>query len=333
MSPREERVWRVVRAAATLELDEDLVHRIAKSTGLAHEGVRLALEDYLETSPSDADVHALVGRAGHADRVHVILSSTVFTAALRAIAVAWATAPNVVVRPSRRSPEFATALVRAIDDPSVTLAPDLDASQIESGEVQVHGRMDTIARVRKGVRPGVDVRAHGPGLGVAVLGDGDLLEAATALAEDVVVFDQRGCLSPRLVFAIGDGERAKAFGAMLASALDESVPLGELSQEEISEAARFSQTMSFSGTLTKGKGGVVAVSGTPLIPPSGRHVHVVYGTIDDARLHIEELSAFVTAVGIHGNVDPIIAPAHARVSPFGRMQHPPLDGPVDRRAP
>src|SRR5204863_6828367 len=122
MNPRDERVWRVVRAASTLELDEDLIHRIAKSTGLAHEGVRLALEEHLETDPSDDDVRTLALHAAHADRVHVILSSTVFTAALRAIAVAWAAAPNVIVRPSRRAPDFAAALVRAIDDPSVALA-------------------------------------------------------------------------------------------------------------------------------------------------------------------------------------------------------------------
>src|SRR5204862_1234182 len=120
--------------------------------------------------------------------------------------------------------------------------------------------------------PGVTVRAHGPGLGVAVLGPGevDLEKAAIALAEDIVVFDQRGCLSPRLVFVIGDAARAHSFGAALSTALDESVPLGTLTEEEVTEAARFTQTLSFSGVVKKGNGGVVAISEAPLIPPSGR---------------------------------------------------------------
>jgi hypothetical protein len=60
-------------------------------------------------------------------------------------------------------------------------------------------------------------------------------------------------------------------------------------------------------------------------------VHIVHSDIEAARLHIEELSAYVTAMGTCGEVDPTLAPAHARVSAFGRMQRPPLDGPVDRR--
>jgi hypothetical protein len=48
------------------------------------------------------------------------------------------------------------------------------------------------------------------------------------------------------------------------------------------------------------------------------------------------VGAFARFVVAIGSDDPqaaaAIAPEHARVSPLGRMQLPPLDGPVDRRA-
>lgn len=43
--------------------------------------------------------------------------------------------------------------------------------------------------------------------------------AASALAEDIAVWDQRGCLSPRICFVEGDFDAARAFGARVASAL------------------------------------------------------------------------------------------------------------------
>ena len=328
-----ERVWRIVRAASALEPDAALVDGICRSTGLSREGVRLALERHLETSPSEDDVAHLVASAHQADRVHVLLSSTVFTAALRAIAIAWAGAPCVIVRPSRREPHFAAALVRAIDDPAVTLDPDLDVRQIESGEVHVYGRMDTIERVREGARRNVRVRAHGPGMGVGVVGERAEIElAAAALASDIVAFDQRGCLSPRVVFCIGDPARARALGSALSSALDSEAPLGVVTEEERTEAARWIQAMSFSGIVQSGKGGIVGVSSAVAIPPSGRHVHVVACNRDVAKERIAVLAAHVTAVGLSEDVDSSIAPAHARVSPLGAMQRPPLDGPVDRRS-
>jgi acyl-CoA reductase-like NAD-dependent aldehyde dehydrogenase len=324
-----DRVGCVVRAASTLELDETLIHAIARSSGLSVEGVRLALERHLETDPADEDVRHLVSHVAHADRVHVLLSSTVFVSALRAIAVAWAAAPSVVVRPSHRDPHFATALVRAIDDPGVTLAPDLDVSQIDRGEIHVHGRMETIEHVRRGARPGVTVRAHGPGMGVAIVGeDADLDAAAADLADDIVVFDQRGCLSPRLIFALGD---AGGLASALSEALDSEVPLGTLTEEERAESARFIQALAFSGVVKASPGGVVGVGDGVFIPPTGRHVQIIPSTVAMMRERIEKLAPHITAVGLSAGIDHALAPVDARVSPLGMMQRPPLDGPVDRR--
>lgn len=326
MTPHD-RVLAVCRAASTLELDEDLVHRIASSSGLSIEGVRLGLERHLETDPSEEEVRDLVSHVTHADRVTVLLSSTVFVSALRAIAVAWASAPSVVVRPSHRDPHFATALVRAIDNPAVTLSPDLEVAQIDRGEIHVHGRMETIADVRKRAR--VIVRAHGPGMGVAIVGKGADIDAAAAdLADDIVVFDQRGCLSPRLIFALGN---ANDLGGALSEALDSEVPLGTLTQQEQTEAARWIQSLAFSGWVKAGPGGVVGVADGLFIPPSGRHVQILPSTMESLKTHLEKLAPHITAVGLTEDIDHAVVSIHSRVSPLGRMQRPPLDGPVDRR--
>jgi acyl-CoA reductase LuxC len=324
----------LVRAARRVARDEALVPEIARCSGLSVQGVRLALERHLELTPSDEEVEALALSVVPSPRVHVILSATVFTAALRAIAVARAAAPKVSVRPSRRDPVFARALVGALADPTVTLA---DADDIDSGEIHVYGRDETIAEVSARAQPRVIVRAHGAGLGVAYISrSGTLERAAEALARDVVPFDQRGCLSPRVAFVEGDEARAERFAAALDAALSEagaSVARGELSVDERTQSARYIETVVFAGRCLRGADHVVGVASSLVVPPPGRHVHVVpVRDARDVRAHLQPMERRIVAFG----ADDVLrleglAPSHARVSGLGEMQRPPFDGPVDRR--
>jgi hypothetical protein len=77
-----------------------------------------------------------------------------------------AASEDVTVRPSRRDPAFARALVEALSDPRVRLDPELDVAVIDSGEIHIYGHDETIARDREHARPGVRVRLHGAGMGV-----------------------------------------------------------------------------------------------------------------------------------------------------------------------
>src|SRR5208283_100464 len=105
---------------------------------------------------------------------------------------------SVAVRPSRREPHFARALVERAGDPGLTLVEEVDPARLFGGEVHVYGRDATIASVRGRVGERVRVRGHGAGMGIAIVSAQARLEAAAdSLAEDVVAFDQRGCLSPR----------------------------------------------------------------------------------------------------------------------------------------
>jgi hypothetical protein len=340
LAERRADVWRVVEAARAVSRERaSLVTDLTRSTGLSREGVELAFERHLEIDPTEAEIDSLVASAGDAKHVVVILSSNVFVGALRAIALACAASPSVVVRASRREPHFARALVARAGAAGVTFVDDLDVSRVFGGEIHVYGRSATIAAVRAAAGERMRVKGHGPGMGLAFVGAGAQLEAsANALAEDVISFDQRGCLSPRAVLVEG-AERASSFADLLDTALGLAgarVPRGVLHEDERAEAIQFESTMAFAGRVMSRSSHLVGVApmGAPLlVPPPGRHVHVVpVRSAEDARVLIAELAPVIVAVGAD---DPAqgetIAPPHARVSTLGAMQRPRLDGPVDRR--
>jgi len=187
----------------------------------------------------------------------------------------------------------------------------------------------------------VVVRGHGVGLGVAVVTRAaDLRAAAEALAADVVTFDQRGCLSPRIAIVEGDVSRAETFALVLHGRMGmwgERVPRGALSDSEREDGVRWRDAMGFAGSVWSDAHHAVglALPGLPLtLPPPGRHVHVaVARTLDEVAARIAPISRFVVGVGTD---DPErvreAVPVHARVGPLGFMQRPRLDGPVDGRS-
>jgi hypothetical protein len=316
----------------------DLAHAIATSTGLSLEGVELGF-GCLEVEADDASLERLVASVADASRVHVVLSANVFVAPLRALALARAASDRVTVRPSPRDPTLARALVSTTADPALALLEDRDVAGIEEGEVHVYGRDASIAAVRTRVRPGVVVRGHGAGMGVAVVTrDTDLALAASDLARDVVVFDQRGCLSPRLAVVEGEAGRAAAFAAALHEELgawEARAPRGVLSDEERVQAAAWREGLRFAGEVWSGAAHMVALGprSALAVPPPGRHVCVVAAaSLEGARDLLASLAAHIVSVGSDAPARlPGIVPEHARVSALGEMQRPLLDGPLDRR--
>jgi hypothetical protein len=317
-----------------------IAHLIARATGLPPEGVELGFAS-LERDASDTELRKLVALAGRADRAHVILSANVFVAPLRAIAIARAAADNVTIRPSPRDPVLVCALVEAAGDAAITLVQERDVASITADEIHVYGRDDTIAAVRARARSGVIVRGHGAGMGVAlVTRAADADAAADALAADVVPFDQRGCLSPRIAIVEGSEARAASFARSLDEHLrawGERIPRGVLSDEERADTRRWREALAFVGRIWEGDHHTIAVAagGAALgIPPSGRNVLVVPAPSPDAAAAcLAPIARFVVVVGTDDLARGArFAPTHARVSPLGRMQRPPLDGPIDRRS-
>ncbi len=331
----------IVRAArAVVDRRESLIGAIVESTGLSAAGVELAMTRHLELDPTDDELRRLVHHAGDAARVAVILSANVCVGARRAIASARAASADVVVRPSRRDPAFARALVAAAADPEVRLDESFDVASMAEGEIHIYGHDATIADVRSRARPGVRVVGHGSGMGIAWISAGaDLELAATRLADDVVIFDQRGCLSPRMALVEGSLERADAFADVLherLERLDLAVPRGPLPAEERAASDRYVATMTYACRALVGTDHAIGVAppGAPMIPcPAYRHVHVVScPTEEDGLVLLEPLARSIVAVGSDDDeAANRLAPRWARRSALGRMQRPPLDGPVDLR--
>jgi hypothetical protein len=323
--------------------------RLLDTTGLSPEGIDLGLREHLETNPTERDIAKLLSCATPSAHVHVVLSSNVFTAPLRALALACAGSERVTVRPSSRDPAFVEALVEQLDAEPVRRSIDWsDALAPSAGEeVHLYGSDETMREVCAELSPDVRVRAHGTGMGIAIIGsriECDL--AAQKVATDMVPFDQRGCLSPRVAIVQGDLDRATQFAVALGKQLVQwasRVPLGLQSGPERAQSTRYRDTARLLGDLITTESSMIGVQSRPTalyIPPPGRHLGVVaFDDPSEAAAAVAAVARKVAAIGVAGDETGWAQTAlggcwqAARRSDLGRMQRPAFDGPVDLRHP
>lgn len=104
-------------------------------------------------------------------------------------------------------------------------APDPGWAWLEgAAKVVVYGGDEAVRGVRKRLSGSAELLPYGPRVGVAVVlpdASGDEAArraAASALARDACAYEQQGCVSPRLVYVVGE---AGPFAAALAEALEE----------------------------------------------------------------------------------------------------------------
>lgn len=355
ISPRARlgRVLRVTALGARIAdpgdpLGREARARLPAASGLSAEGALLALAGHLEVDPAPEHLEALLASCGEAPRCHVVIAANVCTAALRALAVAVATAPSVLVRPSRRDPVLAEILARELAADAAFLAQGgaiervAEVSPAPGDELHVYGSDETVAALAAAAAPGVVVRGHGAGLGVAIVGAEVAIDhAADAIARDVVPFDQRGCLSPRAALVEGGADRAEAFAEALHAALARlgtDVPRGPEGAETRAEIALYRRTIEAIGAFREGPHHAVGLDPTPralTLPPAARVVHVIPARAASIATLLAPWAAFVTSTGSDDR-GPLTRAVHAlapsaRRAALGSMQRPPLDGPVDLR--
>lgn len=316
--------------------------RFVASTALSAAGVDLALDGYLETHPSGAELELLCASVEQAPRAHVLLSANVFIGAHRALALALGSSARVCVRPSRRAPEFLNLLAEQCPG----LFSIVERLEPEPGDaVFAYGSDAALAGLRRTLPAGVTLHAFGSGLGLAVAdrfalpSEANFERAAERLASDVAVFDQRGCLSPRAVLWAGNVAEARAFAEALAAALthkERHVPLGHLDDDELADIAVYRDAAAYAGELLCAGRGFVGLGkefDRLVVPPIGRNVHVV--PVQRLAVALASIRHLVTTVGVeasprvHAELSALLP--NARVARFGTMQKPPFDGPVDRR--
>lgn len=93
-----------------------------------------------------------------------------------------------------------------------------------AGKVVLYGGEQAVRGVRDLLPASTRLVVYGPRVGVGVvLPDAEPDAAAVALARDVCAYEQRGCVSPRLVFVAGARERRSRFARALYEALGDEV--------------------------------------------------------------------------------------------------------------
>lgn len=341
------RLERLLDAARAIQnpgtpLGKEARARLAITSGLSPAGIELALAECLETHPTEAELARLAAHVSSAPRAHVLLSANVFTAAHRAIALALAASEQVFVRPSRREPEMARLLARGAPG-LFTVVAQLEPAPGDA--CFAYGSDATLSELRAALAPGVRLYAHGSGYGVVVteaaaVADPSARAAlADAIALDVTLFDQRGCLSPRGVLLEGDAALAEALVPALAHAfveLETRVPVGAIAPEERAEQRRQRAALAVAGTVCPaGSGFVARVSDAGVLEtlPSGRCFGVV--CVDDAAEIARALAPAITTCAVAGAPELRARVAEAlptaRLTVPGRLQRPPFDGPADLR--
>ena len=313
--------------------------RLVRSSGLSPEGVNFALERCLEAAPPESAIEELIRSTPVARRAHVLLSANVFVAAHRAIAIGLAASQSLRVRASRREPEMAELLLAGAPG-AFELIPDLSP---ESGDhLWAYGSDETLREVSQHLVPGVLFHRHGSGFSVAVISGRPTDAVATqllgALAEDIALFDQRGCLSPRVLLVDGDGKLAHELAVELAAELtrvETRIPRGRLDETEQAAITTFCDSASYFGDVYPAGLGFVssADSSTWLMPPVGRNLHVL--PTRNVASSVAKLAHLVTSCAYAGDGElrTVLETAlpNARFCRFGELQSPPFDGPVDRR--
>lgn len=212
-----------------------------------------------------------------------------------------------------------------------------------SGKVVVYGGREAVEGVRGRVTAGRDVVVYGPGVGVGFVLPDAGEAAAVALARDVCAYEQQGCVSPRIVYVIGD---ATGFSEALADGLrDETrrlaVPAPPAGDAVAIRAARAAWELE---GYERGDGsrvlGAADLTWTVLSSPSTTArveslTRVVYllgaPDLEEALTALEPLSGNVQSIGYAGTIglerlaEEAVRLGVSRVAPFGTLAWPPAD--------
>jgi len=290
----------------------------------------------------------------------VLLGGAVPTPTLVALLAPLVLGSAVLARASSHDPVTAPVFARALAAEHPELGAALRVVSFPSGDadamaallsaecVVAYGSDETMEAVASRTGPAQRLVRHGHRLSVAVLGEGalsgpELERAADALALDVALWDQSGCLSPVALYLLGTERVPAAVLERLAAALErigERLPAGRPGAHAAAELAVERGTAELRAAAEPGVALVAGAGFTLVAEPDARfrgsplqrflRVHPVAG-VDALLAALAPLAPHLAAVGIAGaggrtgNLAPALAALGAsRICPLGHMQAPPL---------
>jgi hypothetical protein len=334
-------------AGARWVADDALPARLAEQSGLDPSMVRAVLPLVASMLDEEA-MRALVARE-RADLpgpewIACVLASNVPALAVPAIALGCLAGAAVVLKSGHRDTVSAATFHRAlaaVDAPlAATVVPlawphsqPLDDVLLGAPLAVLTGHDETIAML--GARAGGRVLGHGTRTSALLLDTSAPLDLA-AVAEDVALYEQRGCLSPHTAFVVGDADRVADELATALAALAPRLPPAPAAVEERAAVRAFLDEAVWKGArVTAGPwGAVVRDSAATFAPTCGaRTVRVV--AIDDAPALVPLLPRDgVECIGTNTAPPPGLRERGiSRVCPTGRMQAPKLSWPRGQRPP
>ncbi len=355
-------------ASAGLLLREVRTHAraLSESTGLSIPMIEWAAQTTLDTvdARSLSSLAAQAGQSGGEpiSMLAIILAGNVFTAPVRGIVVPLLLGVPVLVKSSSRETLFPAMLKDALRRADDRLAAAMDVIAFPGGDVDpessllaaadavsVYGSDETVAAIR--TRHGEKaVIAHGHGVsaafcGPAALGEDALQSTLSAVALDVCAYDQRGCLSPQVVYVEPTPRCSTlAFAQRLAdeglAPLSKRLPRGPLPLAAGAAQTQWRGAGEVEGRLIRGEDHAICVRppGSVRWSPGYRNLTVMcVGSLEEA---IGLMRPFASSLKCLGADDASRRVAEARLQeagfeayacPLGHMQTPTLDAPADGR--
>ena len=213
--------------------------------------------------------------------------------------------------------------------------------------VSAHGGDHAIGQMRAATSPSTEFVAHGHGLGAIVVLrtalSSHLPALAAAIARDVAAYDQRGCLSPQVVFVEKGGELSPRDLASLVATqglapLASAMPRGALPIEIGAQQVQWRGLASSLHELFEGDGYATSFEQGLAVRPTPGYRNIAVHPFDApaelaARLAI--YGAHLKVVAVAGDPERLVLPAplSPRLCPPGEMQRPPLLAATDGVAP
>lgn len=333
------------------------------STANVREGLRLALADWDEAALRELVARELSGRTGEARLGHpltsIVCAGSIPMPTLLQIILSLLVRSPALVKPAARDPITASLLAESLREVDPALGACVEVIPIDtSDDASVHsflasecvvasGSNATIEAVRARLEEGQCFVGYGHRFSIAVLGPSALDQrAAEALALDISLWDQLGCMSPVAIYAVGcDETDRKEFARELASSLDAReriAPRGEIDaatgaivRHEREEARMRFATLG-SGQLHEddAQRWTVVLERDARTRPAPLHRFVRIHPVAD-RAELENVLAphapALSTAALAGLGDPVSALAGARICAPGQMQRPPLGAPHDGR--
>jgi hypothetical protein len=373
--PRAERVQALGRALERLRapgsaertrLERELPEASGFSPAVVREGLARALAPF-SAAALDALVERELGGLGKQrlatgfPLTAVLLGGGVPTPALPALAAPLALGSPVLARTSSHDRVTARVFAAALAEEDAELAAALALVSFPSDDdaalaellaapcVAAFGSDETMATIAGKLGPAQRFVRHGHRLSVAVLGEEalsgrGLADAAAALALDVALWDQQGCLSPVAAYALGAERVPDEVLAGLEAGFAEAAARWPRGRTAADATARFgverdtAELRAAAGAdvrVARGAGYVLVAEPDAAFRGSPLHRFLrIHPAPDPERLlaALAPLGPRLAAVGVAGlgphagRLEPELAAlGAARICPLGALQAPPLD--------